>query len=339
VAGDLACVEFGVPPQIEEYVAAARRLAGEIGKRRAATGGAPAFVAETCHRIADLGLDEMIADREATEQPLPLLFLAAEAFGYAALEAAWAGLASVPLGGALIERSRFSFGLPPWHVALSGGSPARWLVVSPDGGPVTQVLLACPDSGGLAGPIDPANPPAGFSLRHSTGLLGFSQPTVVEIRGCALDVSDLPRVADIDFPRYLMLTIALLGGLIDGATRRLVDEAYGYARTRQSGGRILLQHQAVALRLAELAINQQALHLYLFARLRDAAGRPPDATHVGQLAFAIARDAVQIAGAHGYVEGLPFRRLFEQVRSLTSALSLAVGDQAGSGGRLGGGRR
>ncbi len=40
---------------------------------------------------------------------------------------------------------------------------------------------------------------------------------------------------------------------------------------------------------------------------------------------------MQIAGAHGYVEGLPFKRLFEQTRSLTNTFSLAVDDRAGCG--------
>jgi hypothetical protein len=43
---------------------------------------------------------------------------------------------------------------------------------------------------------------------------------------------------------------------------------------------------------------------------------------LADLAAAIARDAVQVAAAHGYVEGLNFKRLFSQSRTLASMLLL-----------------
>jgi hypothetical protein len=318
IAGDLACAEFGVPSDIAEYVTAARRMASEIGRHG---GGGAGVTTEGLRRIADLALDEMIADREAIAQPCPLLFLVADAFGHASLEAAWAGLASAPLCGALTDPGRFCFGLPSWHVAFPSGSASTWVAMSPLGGPISQILLTRPEPGVLVGPIDPDEPPAGFIVRRSTGLPGLPQARMIEIRTAVQADARLPVITDLVFGRYRALTAALLGGLIDGATRRLVDEAYAHARTRQSAGRILIQHQAVALRLADLAINHQALHHYLQAGL----GRSSNAAHVGHLAFTIARDAVQIAGAHGYVEGLPFKRLFEQMRSLISAFALAAG--------------
>ncbi len=127
---------------------------------------------------------------------------------------------------------------------------------------------------------------------------------------------------------------AVVSGLLCGVSERLVEEAHGYARVRQSGGKPINQYQAVALRLAELDMNLQALVLSAAAPFEPTlaeeaaeASRPP---LLADLAFAIARDAVQVAAAHGYVEGLPFKRLFSQSRTLASLL--LVVDAAGHTG-------
>jgi alkylation response protein AidB-like acyl-CoA dehydrogenase len=127
---------------------------------------------------------------------------------------------------------------------------------------------------------------------------------------------------------YCEAHVALLLGLLDGACERLTHEAYAYAKERRSAGKPISQLQAVALRLADIALNRAALALYLSAAVEqtDASGSPAGLSglsvpHVADLAFRISRDAVQIAAAHGYVEGLPFKRLFEQVGTLVGVLT------------------
>jgi len=119
---------------------------------------------------------------------------------------------------------------------------------------------------------------------------------------------------------------ALLGGLLCGVSERLVEEAHAYARMRCSGGKPIDQYQAVALRLAELDMNLEALLLSAAVpfepMLADEAMEASEPALLADLAFAIARDAVQVAAAHGYVEGLPFKRLFSQSRTLASMLLL-----------------
>jgi alkylation response protein AidB-like acyl-CoA dehydrogenase len=166
-------------------------------------------------------------------------------------------------------------------------------------------------------------------VESTVGLLGFPQG---ELRTYSVVTNahlGRPVWGAHQLARLVRGELALVAGLIAGVTRRLVDESYAYAKMRQSEGRAIVQHQAVALRLADLAIHQQALALYLTGcaercEVCQLAGDLATASEwqVAELAFRIARDAVQIAAGHGYVEGLPFRRLFEQVRTLSSAFAM-----------------
>jgi hypothetical protein len=119
---------------------------------------------------------------------------------------------------------------------------------------------------------------------------------------------------------------ALLGGLLCGVSERLAEEAHAYARARESAGKPIDQYQAVALRLADIDMNLDALLLSASVAyepmLAEEAMHASEPALLADLAFAIARDAVQVAAGHGYVEGLPFKRLFSQSRSLASMLLL-----------------
>jgi hypothetical protein len=119
---------------------------------------------------------------------------------------------------------------------------------------------------------------------------------------------------------------ALLAGLLCGVSERLAEEAHAYARARHSGGKPIDQHQAVALRLADIDMSLEALLLsaaVIFEpMLADEAMEASEPALLADLAAAIARDAVQVAAAHGYVDGLNFKRLFSQSRTLASMLLL-----------------
>jgi len=126
--------------------------------------------------------------------------------------------------------------------------------------------------------------------------------------------------------RLAPLCRARVLGLLAAATRTAVVEAFRYARARETGGRPIAQHQAVAVRLAELALAERAVALTAPDLAALAAGsdegEAASMRYVAELGARIARDAVQVAGAHGYVEGLPFRRLFERIKTLSALLAL-----------------
>lgn len=136
------------------------------------------------------------------------------------------------------------------------------------------------------------------------------------------------KVSDSDLQCYWQSQTLIVLGLISGACQRIVDEAYEYARQRKSGGCVIAQHQAVALRLGELAVEQRGLSLFVNALVSEMGeDTDPDfrfsgatAKHVADSAFVIARDALQTAAGHGYVSGLIFKPSFEKLRTLSTML-------------------
>lgn len=119
---------------------------------------------------------------------------------------------------------------------------------------------------------------------------------------------------------------ALLLGLTTGACRAAVAAAYGYARTRESGGKPIAQYQAVALRLAELAMADRAITLLArhVAANPDRSALTDACRYVAATATRMARDAVQVAAGHGFVRGLPFADLFTGITALAARLALTA---------------
>ncbi len=106
-----------------------------------------------------------------------------------------------------------------------------------------------------------------------------------------------------------------------GIARAALEAATSYANARETFGTAIINHQAVAFRLADMATRLEAArHLMLHAaRLRDQ-GRPciTEASmaklFASETAEAICSDAIQIHGGYGYVEGFPVERLYRDVR-------------------------
>lgn len=97
--------------------------------------------------------------------------------------------------------------------------------------------------------------------------------------------------------------------------------ARDYARERLSFGKPLIEHQAVAFRLADMATRiavarQMVLHA---AALRDA-GRPAlqEASmaklFASEMAEKVCSDALQTLGGYGYLSDFPLERIYRDVR-------------------------
>lgn len=106
-----------------------------------------------------------------------------------------------------------------------------------------------------------------------------------------------------------------------GMARAAFEVARDYARERQSFGKALLEHQAVAFRLADMATRiavarQMVLHA---AALRDA-GRPAlvEASmaklFASEMAEKVCSDALQTLGGYGYLSDFPLERIYRDVR-------------------------
>jgi butyryl-CoA dehydrogenase len=126
---------------------------------------------------------------------------------------------------------------------------------------------------------------------------------------------------------YRIALMNLEGGRIGigaqsvGMARAAYECALDYARLRLSFGKSLVQHQAVAFRLADMATQLEAARLMVHsaARLRDA-GEPclkqasMAKLFASEAAEKICSDAIQVLGGYGYLRDYPVERIARDVR-------------------------
>ncbi len=106
-----------------------------------------------------------------------------------------------------------------------------------------------------------------------------------------------------------------------GMARAAYEAALGYAKERTSFGKRIIEHQAVAFRLADMATQIEAARLMYLnaARLRDA-GEPclKEASmaklFASEMAEKVCSSAIQTLGGYGYVEDFPVERIYRDVR-------------------------
>jgi butyryl-CoA dehydrogenase len=106
-----------------------------------------------------------------------------------------------------------------------------------------------------------------------------------------------------------------------GMARAAYEAALAYARERQAFGKPIIEHQAVAFRLADMATQIAAARgLVLDAAARRDAGEPciKEAAmaklFASEMAERVASDAIQIHGGYGYVADFPVERIYRDVR-------------------------
>ena len=126
---------------------------------------------------------------------------------------------------------------------------------------------------------------------------------------------------------YKIALMNLEGGRIGigaqsvGMARAAYQCALAYAKERVSFGKSLLEHQAVAFRLADMATQLEAARLMVHnaARLRDA-GEPclkqasMAKLFASEAAEKICSDALQVLGGYGYLRDYPVERIARDVR-------------------------
>lgn len=106
-----------------------------------------------------------------------------------------------------------------------------------------------------------------------------------------------------------------------GMARAALDLALGYAGERQSMGRALKDHQAVAFRLADMATRiEAARQLVLHAACLRDAGRSAlkqasmAKLFASEIAEKVCSDAIQIFGGYGYTQDFAVERIYRDVR-------------------------
>lgn len=106
-----------------------------------------------------------------------------------------------------------------------------------------------------------------------------------------------------------------------GMARAAYAAAVAYARERHTFGRSLLEHQAVAFKLADMATQiSAARQLVLHAASVKAAGQPAvtEASmaklYASEMAERVCSEAIQIHGGYGYLSDFAVERIYRDVR-------------------------
>jgi butyryl-CoA dehydrogenase len=106
-----------------------------------------------------------------------------------------------------------------------------------------------------------------------------------------------------------------------GVARAAHDAALAYARERQAFGKPILEHQAIAFRLADMAteieVARQMCHHV--ARLKSAGVRcVKEASmaklYASQMSERVCSAAIQVHGGYGYVNDFPVEKYYRDAR-------------------------
>jgi len=112
-----------------------------------------------------------------------------------------------------------------------------------------------------------------------------------------------------------------IGAQSVGMARAAYEIALAYAKERQTFGKPIIEHQAVAFRLADMATQLEAAHLMVIsaASLRDA-GEPclkqasMAKLFASEAAEKICSSAIQVLGGYGYLKDFDLERIYRDVR-------------------------
>jgi butyryl-CoA dehydrogenase len=109
-----------------------------------------------------------------------------------------------------------------------------------------------------------------------------------------------------------------------GMARAAYDAALAYAKERRTFGKPIIEHQAIAFRLADMAMSVQAAGLMVLhaARLRDEGQTCLKEASMAKLfasemAEKVCSSAIQIHGGYGYLNDFPVERIYRDVRVCT----------------------
>jgi acyl-CoA dehydrogenase len=122
-----------------------------------------------------------------------------------------------------------------------------------------------------------------------------------------------------------------VGALAVGVSRAAFDYARDYAKERRAFGVAIAQKQAIAFKLANMAIEIDAMRLLTWeAAWKLDSGRPATREaallkhYVSQSALTVTDDAVQVLGGHGYIREHPVELWLRNARGFSTIDGLAI---------------
>ncbi|MBF8724127.1 MULTISPECIES: acyl-CoA dehydrogenase [Pseudomonas] len=211
------------------------------------------------------------------------------------------------------------------HYVLNGSK--QFITSGQNAGVVIVFAVTDPQAGkrGITALIVPTDSP-GYQVARVEDKLGQHASDTCQIVFDNVRVPVANRLGE-EGEGYKIALANLEGGRIGiaaqsvGMARAAFEVARDYANERQSFGKPLIEHQAVAFRLADMATRiavarQMVLHA---AALRDA-GRPAlvEASmaklFASEMAEKVCSDALQTLGGYGYLSDFPLERIYRDVR-------------------------
>ena len=211
---------------------------------------------------------------------------------------------------------------------LDGGK--RFITNAGRGGLYTVFAKTDPEAGhkGISCFVVESDAP-GFSVGRIEPKLGIKGSTTGEVffDGCRIPASNLLGEEGEGFPIAMRVLdrsrpgiAAQALGIAQGAT----DYALDYAKSRETMGKPIAQHQLIAAKLADMDTACEAARglLYRFGRMADDGVDGPELTKASaqaklfcsDTAMWVATEAVQILGGYGYVKEYPVERMMRDAK-------------------------
>ncbi len=166
----------------------------------------------------------------------------------------------------------------------------------------------------------------GFSQRPIHAKLGMRSSDTAELHFEDVEVPDAYRIGEVgegflDTLRILDRGRITIGSLAVGLARGALEEARAYAKERQTFGKPIAEHQAIAFMLADMATDVDAARLLVrrAAALCDAGAPFGKEASMAKLfaseaAMRTTSRAVQIHGGYGYTRDFPVERVFRDAK-------------------------
>ncbi|HLP69424.1 MAG TPA: acyl-CoA dehydrogenase family protein [Rhizobium sp.] len=211
------------------------------------------------------------------------------------------------------------------HYVLNG---AKQFITSGKNGQVIIVFAVTdPELGkkGISAFIVPTDTP-GYEVVRVESKLGLHSSDTCQIAFSDMRVPAELRLGE-EGEGYRIALANLEGGRIGiaaqsvGMARAAFEAARDYARERSAFGQPIIDHQAVAFRLADMATKiAAARQLTLHAALLKERGEPclTEASmaklFASEMAEKVCSDAIQIHGGYGYMSDYPVERIYRDVR-------------------------